>query len=107
MSDKPANDRTPVPSALPAALVGCGLVNAGLTAQIGMLLDLQVPATDIMNLLCEHVGKLLALVEPEQLRNTILAEIRKNLPGVVNRHYEARIRTPGGVIVPPPGTRVQ
>jgi hypothetical protein len=53
-----------------------------------------------MNLLIEHLSHILALVEPMQLRNEILGEIRRNLPGVVNRHYEARMTTAGGVRLP-------
>ena len=81
--------------------------DGGLAGLIGVMLEAQVPATDVMNILCEHLGRILSLVEPEQLRNSILGEIRRNLPMVLNRHVEARMRTPGGVIVPPPGARVQ
>ena len=95
------NDQQVSPGALALAVL-----NASLAGQIGVLLQVQVPATDIMNLLCEHLGHLLSLIEPEQLRNSILAEIRRNLPGVLNRHYAARMKTPGGVIIPGPGERV-
>jgi hypothetical protein len=80
--------------------------NSGLTAQIALMLSVPVPATDIMNMLVEHVARLLSLVEPEQLRNSILAEIRRNLPVVLNRHVEARNTTSGGVFVPP-GARIR
>jgi hypothetical protein len=80
--------------------------NAGLTAQIALMLSVPVPATDIMNMLVEHVARLLSLVEPEQLRNSILAEIRRNLPVVLNRHVEARNTTSGGVFVPA-GARIR
>jgi uncharacterized membrane protein YkvI len=83
------------------------MLNAAITAQVAQMLQIQVPATDVMNILCEHIGKLLALIEPDQLRNSILGEIRRNLPAVMNRHYEARMTTAGGVRVPGPGERVQ
>jgi hypothetical protein len=105
------NGKPPSPGAPtlshPAHIVVLSMLNATLTAQIGALISLEVPATDTMNVLAEHLGQLLSLVEPMQLRNSILAEIRQNLPGVVNRHFEARMTTAGGVRLVEPGARVQ
>lgn len=92
---------------LDAKLVGLGLLNMSIAAQIGGLLQIKADAADIMNMLIEHTAKLLSLVEPEQHRNAILADIRRNLPGVLNRHVEARNTTPGGIYVPPAGTEVR
>lgn len=95
------------PPTLDPGTFGLAMLNATMTAEISLLLTIPVAATDVMNLMCEHLGKLLALIEPEQLRNSILGEIRRNLPAVVNRHVEARLRTPGGVIVPEGVGRMQ
>ncbi|HXE51220.1 MAG TPA: hypothetical protein VN663_22775 [Ramlibacter sp.] len=103
-NNQPARGSAPT---IDPATVALGLLNAGLTAHVALMLTIPVPATDVMNVLCEHIGKLLALVEPEQLRNSILGEIRHNLPGVLNRHVEARMRTPGGVLIPEGVGRVQ
>lgn len=103
----PETNNPAPPQAVDPNVLGLALLNAALTAQIAVMIAVPVPATDIMNLLCEHLGKLLALIEPTQLRNGILAEIRGNLPGVVTRHVEARMRTPGGVLLPEAGQRVQ
>jgi hypothetical protein len=35
-----------------------------------------------------------------QARNEILAEIRRNIPGILNRHVEKRKTTPGGIRLP-------
>lgn len=100
----------PATAPLDAGHVALELLNRTIAAQIGLILEMQAPrtaitATDAMNLLCEHLGKLLSLVEPEQVRNALLGEIRRNLPGVMNRHVEARLTTPGGVFVGQPGMR--
>lgn len=95
------------PPAIDPETLGLAMLNASITQQIGLLLTVPVAATDVMNLMCEHIGKLLALIEPEQLRNSILGEIRRNLPAVVNRHVEARMTTPGGILMPAAGQRVQ
>jgi hypothetical protein len=103
------NNNVPLqkPPAIDPATLGLAMLNAGMTQQIGLLLTIPVPATDVINLLCEHIGKLLALIEPEQLRNSILGEIRRNLPAVVNRHVEARMTTPGGILIPDAAQRMQ
>lgn len=94
--------------ALDPRIVGLGTVSASLNAQIGFLLSLpQFPVDQLINLLCDQIGKVLSLVEPEQIRNTVLAEIRRNLSAVVNRHVEARKTTPGGIIRPDAGQRIQ
>jgi hypothetical protein len=81
------------------AQVGLAMLDASLRAQVVMLLSI-TQAGEVMNLLIEHLSQILALVEPMQLRNEILGEIRRNLPGVVNRHYEARMTSAGGVRLP-------
>jgi hypothetical protein len=86
--------------------LGLGMLDSAMQGQIGVLLQIQVPANEVLNLLCEHVGRILALLEPEQVRNAILGEIRRNLPGVMNRHVEARLTTPGGIRIPQAGERV-
>lgn len=95
----------PGPAPATPNMVAMAMLNASLTAQIGMIIGAQMPATDVMNVLCEHIGQLLALIEPEQLRNSILGEIRRNLPGVMNRHLEARLTTAGGIRLPEGMTR--
>lgn len=95
------------PPAIDPAVLGLAMLNAAMTAEIGVLLTVPVAATDVMNLLCEHIGRLLALIEPEQLRNSILGEIRRNLPAVLNRHVEARMTTPGGIMLPEGSARMQ
>ena len=89
-----------------AGHVALGITNETLTTAIRMMLDLQHPvsalaATDIINMLFEHIGKIIALIEPEQLRNALIADIRRNLPGVVNRHVLARSAQPQGIVAPP------
>lgn len=89
-----------------AGHAGLAQLDAALNAQIGLLLTIQHPksslaATDIMNTLMEHVGKLLALIEATEVRTDIINQIRLNLPGVVQRHYESRSTTAGGLFVPP------
>lgn len=104
------NNNVPIqqkPAAIDPATLGLAMLNAAMSQQIGLLLTVPVAATDVMNLLCEHIGRLMALIEPEQLRNSILGEIRRNLPAVVNRHVEARMTTAGGVILPDAAHRVQ
>src|SRR5689334_22538635 len=89
------------PPAPDAGHVALGITNETLTTAIRMMLDLQslvtaIAATDIINMLFEHIGKIVSLIEPEQLRNALIADIRRNLPGVVNRHLLARsVQTPG------------
>lgn len=104
---EPVNDhQKPGPLPLEMRALGIGMLDSAMQAQIGVLLQISVPANEVLNLLCEHVGRILSLVEPEQLRNSILGEIRRNLPGVVNRHVEARLTTPGGIRMVQPGERV-
>lgn len=103
----PENNNHPSVGAITPETAALGCLNAAISGQVGVLLTIPVPVTDVMNLLVEHTMKLLSLVEPEQLRNTILGEIRRNLPAVLNRHVEARLRTPGGVIVPKGVGRMQ
>lgn len=95
----------PEPAKPDAGHVALELTNQLLTGCIGSMLGMQAPvtmitATDVMNLLVEHVAKILSYVEPEQARNAILAEIRRNLPGIVGRHVTARSTTPGGIFIP-------
>jgi hypothetical protein len=100
------------PPAPDAGHVALGITNETLTTAIRMMLDLQAPvsslaATDIINMLFEHIGKIMSLIEPEQLRNALIADIRRNLPGVVNRHVLARSVQQPGLVAPPPGIMVQ
>ena len=76
------------------------MLEAAVQSGVGTALNIGLPASDVMNLLIEHVMRVLSLVEPDQARNAVLGEIRQNLPGVLNRHVEARLRTPGGVLLP-------
>ena len=73
---------------------------ASLAAQANLLLSFGFTVSDVVNVLCDVACNLLSAVEPAQLRQTIIAEIRKNLPGIVDRHYQMRHTTPGGLIVP-------
>jgi hypothetical protein len=98
MNGKP-NGADAAPVQPTPAQVGLAVLDASLRAEIAVLLSI-AQAGDVMNLLIEHLSHILALVEPMQLRNDILGEIRRNLPGVVNRHYEARMTTAGGVRLP-------
>lgn len=107
-----ANDNRPIgPSGtITPATIALAMFNAAIGSQISLMLGVQRPATeldatDIMNVLVEHLANLLSQVEPEQARNAIIGEVRRNLAMVVNRHLEARMTTKGGVFVP--GTRVQ
>lgn len=102
---RPANDAPPATVA--PHVLAIGLLNVSIHSQINLMLQQRVAATDIMNLLIEHVAMLLALVEPAGLRSTILDEIRKNLPAVLDRHVAGRRTTAGGIYVPQPGDRVQ
>lgn len=101
----PINHTTPSPPKVDHAALALGILNATIAAHVNIMIALPqpVPATDIINLFCEHLCKLLSLVEPEPLRTTILTEIRGNLPMVLARHVDGRLRTPGGIIVPPAG----
>lgn len=106
-----ANDTPPPAGTIAqqqASAIALSMLNASMHAQVGLALGgMKVNATDVMNLLVEHLANVLSLVEPDQLRNTILGEIRRNLPEVLNRHVLARKTTAGGIFVPGPGTRVQ
>jgi hypothetical protein len=88
-------------------MVAVAGLDGAVGSAVGVCLGIGTPAEQIMNLLVEHLARVLALVEPEQVRNAVLGEIRRNLPGVLHRHVEARMKTPGGVLLPGVGERVQ
>lgn len=102
MADTPANDTKPTNHQQAASVVGLGVLNASMHAQIGVLLESDVNATDILNLLIEHIAALLSGVEPAQQQAVILGEIVTNLPRVLQRHVAARRTTPGD---PQPSSR--
>lgn len=99
-------NETPAATADPVA-AALSMLDAGMSGMIARLIQANAgDVTGVINLLCEHIGRLLSLVEPLQARNSVLAEIRRNLPAVVERHVQARMTTPGGVIVPPAGLKL-
>ena len=73
---------------------------AALATQANLMMTFGVPLTDVVNLLCELACDLVSAVEPAQLRQNVISEMVKNLPGIVDRHYQARHTTPSGLIVP-------
>ena len=66
-----------------------------------LLLAYNVPMTAVIDLLFDVACNLVAAIEPAPLRQSIIDNIRNNLPVVVERHYTMRHSTPGGVFVPP------
>lgn len=103
-NDNPAPPGPTPNNTLPANVFGIGLMNAAISAQLGILLGSGIPATDVMNALIDHLSAVLALVEPEQLRTQIIGEIQRNLPRTVGLHVQRRQMTPGGILRPGPGT---
>ena len=77
-----------------------GAATVAIAAQANMLLTMGFTVPDVVNLLCETACDLVAAIEPSQLRQATVSEMVKNLPHIVDRHYQMRHTTPGGLIVP-------
>lgn len=97
MSDAKVNGSAP-------KLTQAQLLQVAATSAVGgqanLLLAFGVPLPDTINILCEVVANLIASLEPRETRERVVNEIRRNLPSVVERQYDARHMRPSGLVVP-------
>jgi hypothetical protein len=91
-------DKQPTAQQKQQAIVQAAAVS--LAGQANLMLAFDVPLATVVNLLCDVACNLVSAVEPAQLRQNITSEMIKNLPHIIDRHYQARHTTPGGLIVP-------
>ncbi len=63
---------------------------------------LGVPAHSMIELYLNHMTSVVALVEPSGAREQLIKDAVSAFAGMVARHYDARMTTPGGVILPRP-----
>jgi hypothetical protein len=99
MTDEPGkpNGSAVTPPAAPN--IG-SLAMMSFSAQVNLMIAMGMPLTDCVNVLFEIACNLVAGVEPAQLRQNIVNEIRNNLPGIVERHWQARHTLQSGLVIP-------
>jgi hypothetical protein len=103
MNDTPLNGNTPPQPTAPQISRAQQLQMAATSAfgsQANLLIAFGVPVGDVINVLCEVAANLVAGIEPRELRDRIINDIRRNLPDVVARQYDARHTVASGLIVP-------
>ncbi len=98
--DKPTmNGATPPPAISPQQILQASATTA-IGAQANLLMAFGVGLPDTINLLCEVACNLIASIEPRETRERVINDIRRNLPDVVARQYDARHMRPSGLVVP-------
>lgn len=96
---KTLNGATPPPAVSPQLILQASAI-AAIGAQANLLRTFGVGLPDTINLLCEVACNLIASIEPREQRDRVVNEIRRNLPDVVARQYDARHMRPSGLVVP-------
>lgn len=81
-------------------------LNHGFAAGVRTAMTLGVPAERVIEMYLNHLGSVVAMIEPPGARELALTEIVSSFAPIVQKHLESRHRTPGGVWRPSAGIGV-
>jgi hypothetical protein len=63
-------------------------------------LKVGVPASDVIEMLLNHLASVVAMIEPAGVRAETIKDVIRAFPGLVTKHVDARHMSPGGVFMP-------
>jgi hypothetical protein len=98
--DKPTVNGSAPKSAVSPHMILQAAATSAIGAQANLLMAFGVDLPGTINLLCEVACNLIASIEPREQRDRVINEIRRNLPDVVARQYDARHMRASGLVVP-------
>jgi hypothetical protein len=75
-------------------------VNHGFASAEREALKRGVPAHMMVELLLNHLASVVAMIEPAGAREATVTQLVKDFAPMVRRHVDARMTSPGGVILP-------
>jgi hypothetical protein len=75
-------------------------LNHGFAAAIRKSFELGVPGEKVIEMLLNHTASVIAMVEPTGARDGALADVLRHLAPMVQKHYDARHTTAGGIMKP-------
>lgn len=75
-------------------------LNYGLAAATRKALELGVPTNLMIEFLLNHLCSVVAMVEPAGARESLIQDLVRSLAPMVNQHVDARLTSPGGVLLP-------
>jgi len=75
-------------------------INHGLASATRKALEMQVPAHSVIEMYLNHLASTVAMIEPAGAREETLKNLVSSFAPMVRRHVDARMTSPGGVIMP-------
>lgn len=78
-------------------------LNHGMAAAIRKSFELGVPGEKVIEMLVNHTASVVAMIEPAGAREGALADVLRHMAPMVQKHYDARHTTAGGVVKPVAG----
>jgi hypothetical protein len=76
-------------------------LNHAMAAGERQAIKMGVPGEMIIEMNVNHLCSVLALIEPPQVREHMIAKICAEMASLVGQHVTSRNTTPGGIFVPP------
>ncbi len=75
-------------------------INHGFAAATREALRQKVPAHWVIEMLLNHLASVVAMIEPSGAREELVKKLVMDFSPMVRKHVEARLTTPGGILLP-------
>lgn len=101
-----AEEATKTPPAIPLELGRFTLepLSHAMAAGSRQALTQGVPIHELIEMHLNHLASVAAMVEPAAAREILIRDLVGAFAGMVKKHVDVRLTTPGGIVLPGAGT---